>query len=380
MFFAAADKKPSRRQNRRPVVLIHEGAPGFGGSVTSLAALVPELEAAGFDVRIASAREEGWDRLGLIDKTDFIRAQHWDAYHGPRFFGREALRSRELRAIASKHRASLVMGNNTPMTNLASYWAAGSLNLPMIQYIRGAFFPSRLDRWALSRARAIFLVGDEAERLVQSMHLENQPPTMQVKEGLSESQWPSPRKSDAKDWLWASALAAWKGLPMLTSAYEELQSQKWALPPLQVCYAGFERADGDAGALPKRVPPGVTLRHDPPDLDGIRAGCRVYFHTSLRPEPFGRSILEAMAAGLCPVVPDEGGGALLVVHKKNGLLYPARSKEGLKEAMRTLIMNPDIADRLGRAAAQSAEAYKASRAFRPVTETLSSIGRMNRWG
>ncbi len=375
MFSAAAKKKTHTGPKSRPVVLIHEGAPGFGGSATSLAALVPELENAGFEVRIAAVREDGWDRMGLADKTDFIRSKHWDAYHGLRFFGREALRSGELRAIASKHRASVILGNNTPMTNLAAYWAAGSLSIPMIQYIRGTFFPSRLNRWALDQARAIFLVGDEAERLVKGLHLKKQPPMMQIKEGLSKNQWPSPRGPEARGWLWASALAAWKGLPMLTSAYEELRSEQGALPPLHICYAGFEGTDGDAGALPDTVPPGVTLRHNPPDLDDIRAGCRAYFHTSLRPEPFGRSILEAMAAGLCPVVPDEGGGALLVRHEENGLVYPARSKEGLKEAMRALLEDPHLADRLGGAAAKSALAYRASQAFGPVIKTLSTIRR-----
>jgi glycosyltransferase involved in cell wall biosynthesis len=117
----------------------------------------------------------------------------------------------------------------------------------------------------------------------------------------------------------------------------------------------------------------VSLRRSPPDLDAIRARCLVYVHTALRPEPFGRSVLEAMAAGLCPVVPDAGTPGRLVRHLENGLTYRAGSVSDLEGALRRAAGDPDLCARLGAQAARDARRFTADRVFQPVLATLERL-------
>ena len=67
----------------------------------------------------------------------------------------------------------------------------------------------------------------------------------------------------------------------------------------------------------------------------------IILHTSTEPEPFGRVIIEGMAAGR-PVV--AAGGVLEIIrHKENGWLVEPGDVTGLAEAIETLRAAPDLA-------------------------------------
>jgi hypothetical protein len=140
-------------------------------------------------------------------------------------------------------------------------------------------------------------------------------------------------------------------VPIMASV---LKSNRTITAVLQRLAAGHS----DAAALPAAIPVGVQLHEHPPDLDSVRASSSVYVHTSLVAEPFGRSILEAMAAGLCPVVPDEGGGARLVSHLSTGVLYEARSASSLRAALTLVRDQPALVAACGARAAAAATAYR----------------------
>ena len=168
--------------------------------------------------------------------------------------------------------------------------------------------------------------------------------------------------------LWAASLVHWKGANLALDAHARLGAHA---SPMRLCYlpaAGTE----DADSLPEPAPSGVTYHRDPRDLDAIRASCDVFVHTSLRPEPFGRSVLEAMAAGLCVVVPDDMSSEL-VRHGETGLVYGARDVDALTEALRVATTDHELAWALGEAAARhSVELGARAEAFAPV---LAWLGR-----
>jgi asparagine synthase (glutamine-hydrolysing) len=87
--------------------------------------------------------------------------------------------------------------------------------------------------------------------------------------------------------------------------------------------------------------------------DDIRAELErldVFVHASVTPEPFGRVIVEAMAAGL-PVVASRAGGPLeLVDHGRTGLLVTPGDVDAMSAAMRGLASAPEVRSRLGAAA------------------------------
>lgn len=80
----------------------------------------------------------------------------------------------------------------------------------------------------------------------------------------------------------------------------------------------------------------------------------VVVHASTRPEPFGRTIAEAMACGRPVVVAREGGAAELVDDGVDSLAVVPRDPEALAAAILGLARDPEQRARLGREARRTA--------------------------
>ncbi|MDQ3248636.1 MAG: glycosyltransferase [Chloroflexota bacterium] len=75
-------------------------------------------------------------------------------------------------------------------------------------------------------------------------------------------------------------------------------------------------------------------------------------------ESFGMVALEAMAMGTPVIASEVGGLAHLVQHGVNGFHVPSRDPEALAARMLELLTDPELRQRLGRQARQSAQAYE----------------------
>jgi glycosyltransferase involved in cell wall biosynthesis len=98
----------------------------------------------------------------------------------------------------------------------------------------------------------------------------------------------------------------------------------------------------------------VELRGFRDDIGAELARADALVHASVIPEPFGRVIVEGMAAGLPVVAADGGGPREIITDGVDGLLYPPGSVGALASRMRQLAHDPGLAGRLGRAAAARA--------------------------
>jgi glycosyltransferase involved in cell wall biosynthesis len=76
-------------------------------------------------------------------------------------------------------------------------------------------------------------------------------------------------------------------------------------------------------------------------------------HASTRPEPFGMTIVEAMACARAVVVSAAGGAAELIHPGQDALSFPPGEVEGLAEAMARLAREPELRQRLGEEARRS---------------------------
>jgi glycosyltransferase involved in cell wall biosynthesis len=86
----------------------------------------------------------------------------------------------------------------------------------------------------------------------------------------------------------------------------------------------------------------------------------VVVHASAN-EPFGMTIVEAMALGK-PVIAAASGGPLEIVHDSvDGLLVPPGDAAGLAAAVNRLLADPELAGRLGTAAQQRANEFSSRR-------------------
>jgi D-inositol-3-phosphate glycosyltransferase len=75
----------------------------------------------------------------------------------------------------------------------------------------------------------------------------------------------------------------------------------------------------------------------------------IVVHASNR-EPFGRVLLEAMAAGRPVIAPREGGPLEIVSDGETGLLVPPRDPDALAAAMVSLLEDPARRAAMSRAA------------------------------
>ena len=79
------------------------------------------------------------------------------------------------------------------------------------------------------------------------------------------------------------------------------------------------------------------------------AAMDIFVLPSAQPEPFGGVVLEAMALELPVVATAIGGSPEQVIPEKTGFLIPPADPHALAEKLRTLLTDPALRDRMGRA-------------------------------
>jgi len=112
------------------------------------------------------------------------------------------------------------------------------------------------------------------------------------------------------------------------------------------------------GQQPEPLPPGVvclgqTLREA---LLREMSEADVFVFPSLF-EGFALVILEAMAVGLPVITTPNTAGPDLIEDGKEGLIVPAGDANALREAMQSLLHNPERARSMGRAAHEKAKEF-----------------------
>jgi glycosyltransferase involved in cell wall biosynthesis len=75
----------------------------------------------------------------------------------------------------------------------------------------------------------------------------------------------------------------------------------------------------------------------------------VLVHCSVRPEPFGQVVLEGLAAGVPVIAAGAGGPTELITDGVNGVLTTPGDSAELAAAMRRLVDDPDLRERLAAA-------------------------------
>lgn len=101
------------------------------------------------------------------------------------------------------------------------------------------------------------------------------------------------------------------------------------------------------------------------------AAIDVFVHASAEPEPFGRAIVEAMAAGK-PVVAAAGGAVAEIVPPSAGFIVPPSRPELLADALDRLLSDRKLRKRMGEAGTAIADS------FFPVSRTVQSVAQLYR--
>lgn len=233
-----------------------------------------------------------------------------------------------------------------PGVDLCCYWAAILLRCMVVQFIHGPVGCSGLSARALRKASAVFYL-ESAQASLKSLMLRlgdtkfpsNWKPFIN---GLREAEWPTMTSGGSRI-LWAASLLRWKGLETMLTAHQMISSSR---PELTICYLQPTGTQQPC-SQPRPELPDTYWYPNPPNLDELRAMCGIFVSTSMN-EPFGLSILEAMAAGLCVVLPADG--AWWDQHLIDGvdcIKYQPNDPDDLARALMELNTRPDLVTRLG---------------------------------
>lgn len=86
------------------------------------------------------------------------------------------------------------------------------------------------------------------------------------------------------------------------------------------------------------------------DAPSLTAACDAFVLPSIKREGLARSLIEAMAYGVAPIVTDCGGSPELVVDGDSGLVVPVRDADAIADAIAKLYRDDDLRRRMGFAA------------------------------
>jgi glycosyltransferase involved in cell wall biosynthesis len=151
-----------------------------------------------------------------------------------------------------------------------------------------------------------------------------------------------------------------KGIDVLLEAYKGLSD----LAPLVLMISEF-------GKTQKQFPAGVTVVRNVPHAQ-VMAGwmhCAVGVVPSILPEAFGQVAVEAMACGKPVVASAIGGLPDVVVDGESGLLVEPGNVSSLREALRTLLLDPSRREQMGIIGRQRARQFTVGK----VTDRIEQI-------
>jgi len=157
-----------------------------------------------------------------------------------------------------------------------------------------------------------------------------------------------------------------KGIEVLVDALAELP-RDWPVHLLLVGRMDAPRLRAKIAASPVRERIHAPGHRD--DAPALVAACDLFVLPSVKREGLARSLIEAMAYGVAPVVTDCGGSPEIVVDGECGLVVPVRDAGALARAIARLYEDDTLRDRFGAAArARIAGEFKIERT---IEQTLA---------
>lgn len=204
-----------------------------------------------------------------------------------------------------------------------------------------------------------------------------------VQNGVSLEPTPPAFTSDAPTIVWCGRLQRWKGAHVFLEAAAII---KEAHPDARFWVVGgtmFNREPEYAAELHRQAaePPlagAVTFTGHVPDARPYIAAADVVVHTSIRPEPFGLVIAEALAEGKPTVAFDEGGPAEMIESGRSGRLVAPGNTDALAAAIDELLRRPDLRARMAEGARKRARHFGVEAMLRRmqfVYEEVAASGR-----
>ena len=285
------------------------------------------------------------------------------------------------------HNVSRAIGASGPGMDMALYITKLFKDIDIIQFVHGPVGNSRSIGYCLTKADKVFHLHSskpsmavalatyltkkisisDCQALVESYFTSSTYHTFV--NGLAEEDWPTRAQTDFPICYWAASLLKWKGLDLMVEALAHAAKLK----PLaaNICYIRPIDTSIPVSKAPVSIPH-VNWYQDPQDLDTIRSQSNIFVSTSTN-EPFGLSILEALAAGMCVVIPQDGSyWDKRLIHNKNCIKYQPNDPNSLCDALLYAAKDKENFDRCIHNGLEVAQEYKAEQRYLDFVNTIDS--------
>lgn len=312
--------------------------------------------------------------------------------------GRQALRLlvEELPAAAAlarvirNERADVVHLGNGLRANFDGILACLLTRTPIVCHIKGFEKYGSRERWASRRTGVMVCMTKAILDYCRAHHIE--PREARVVYDAVDESWLAVRRRPgeiraelglADDAFCVGILGniqEWKGQRILVEAMESVCRRH---PRAHCLIVGGVHRAGEAYAdelvrrtaelgLEGRVHL-VGFREDVPD---VLSALDVVVHASIRPEPFGRVILEGMLMGKPVVATNAGGVPELIEHDRTGFLVPPGDVAALASCLHRILEAPEAAREIGKRGKEWAKtAFSLERQVAEMSQIYQNVAR-----
>lgn len=358
-------------------ILIIDPTPFSGGSKIATENILRLLDPERTNIYVLTADSQSWGWSYL--KRLSLYQPRWLATksQGIPYFLRHFIIALNIIHARLRHgRFETCVGASGPGVDLAIYLVRPLLRFNIVQLIHGPVAQSRTIGRCLRIANEVHYLESARRSLVSALatisnDLENLPaPRFQVMEnGLPDHNWPTRCQTDRAVIFWAASLLRWKGLETLIASLDNIDAQE--RPDTHICFIRPQNTTLPISNAPINMQ-AVHWHEDPEHLDDLRAKANIFVSTS-KNEPFGLSILEAMASGHCVLIPADGAYWDHVLEDGvNCLKYYPEDPVDLAHKILLLKDNLSLLRKIGAAAAKLARSYRAETRYSKIKTALQT--------
>lgn len=385
----AADRRDAPAASRPITILFVEASSGgvLGGSLTGLYHLIRGIDRRRFRLAMALYEEKPIEadlaQLGvpvhhiprrrlpknhaLLEVEGYQRAKRLGVVRGllggarqaARLLAEEVPAARALARVIRQERADVLHVGNGVRANFDAILAGLVTRTPVICHVKGFEKYGARERWVAPRTTLLCMT--EAVRAHCHAHGVRSPNECVIYDAVDET-WLRPQRDPAAIRAElgvpptapcigiAGNIQEWKGQHVLVEALGRLADR----PDVHCVIAGGVHRAGEAYATALRERIAALGLAERVHLSGFRADIPdvmnawdVVVHASVRPEPFGRVILEGMLLGKPVIATAAGGVPELITDGETGWLTPPGDAEALAATLRRVLGDPDAARTVG---------------------------------
>jgi glycosyltransferase involved in cell wall biosynthesis len=273
-------------------------------------------------------------------------------------------------------------------------WAARRINIPSIWHLRDipqSLLKKKLVSGLLRFPDKVIAI---SRAVADALGIENNQKTVVIYNGVDFDLFDNikPGKfrqelgldNDAILFCSIGQLIPWKGHDLLIKAFAKLAANPclyliivggnvspiWSEPDNYQSHSHYLSEMVKEYGLGKRVI-FTGFRNDIPQ---ILTDVDFYVHAAIAPEPFGRVLVEAMAARKPVIAPNWGGIPEIVVNNVTGLLFEPRNEEHLSKCLVYAVENRQVLQDMGEAGFKVAqEKFAASRYVDQVSQIYAHL-------